>query len=247
MDMLSRLLVLNYHHVHEGVDPSFRLTPTQLRGQLQLLLSLGYQFIGLDELLRPKTPVDEHESRILVTFDDGYQDFLYYAWPILEELSIPCILFLISDYIGRWNVWDSLRTTDHRHLDLSQLRHLREKGIHFGSHSRTHPSVIYLRRDALRSEVQDSQHKLESLLGTPIRTFAYPGGHVNQRVSQVVQKYYDLAFATHFQAGARPDNLYRIPRLDASQFPEANRLVDALALHTNFIRENIQNITGSFL
>jgi carbamoyltransferase len=229
--MRTGTLVLNYHHVHDADDGAFRITPAQLRAQLQWLRAQGYAILALDELLARPAAWLEPGKRVLITFDDAYEDFLHCACPVLEELGVPSTLFVITDFIGGWNSWDRLRRSPHRHLDLDQLCRLRDRGVTFGSHSRTHCVLPRLRGEALHSEVRDSRHALERALGVRVRAFAYPGGHVNARVSGVVDDYYDLAFSTHLDAGARAGQPHRIPRIEASQFPSLYQFENALSKH----------------
>lgn len=47
---------------------------------------------------------------VLVTFDDGYRDFLIHAWPVLRRYRVPALLFVPTAYPGTgaafW--WDEL-------------------------------------------------------------------------------------------------------------------------------------------
>ena len=55
----------------------------------------NYRLISILDLLQV---IETHEplppQSVLVTFDDGYHDFLSVAWPILEHYHVPTILFL---------------------------------------------------------------------------------------------------------------------------------------------------------
>ena len=180
--------ILNYHHVHNGPDPSFRVTTAQLRMQLQWLLNARYTPIDLTKMIHSIDKFYIEEKLVLVTFDDGYENFLLHAWPILQELNVPCTLFLISDYLGGWNDWDDLKRSKQRHLSLDQLHSLQESGISWGSHTRSHPVLTHLGEPDLISELGDSQRELEQILGLPIRAIAYPGGHVNSRVCLIAER-----------------------------------------------------------
>ncbi len=207
--------VLNYHHVHDEEESFFRVTPATLRAQMEVLLAEGCVPIHLDQMVELKGTAVAPEKYVLVTFDDGYEDFEY-AWPVLQDLHIPVTLFLISDYIGGWNDWDSIRASPRRHMGLDRLKALQAEGVAFGSHSRCHPPLTLLDHNRLVSEIRDSKVALEDMLGVPVRTLAYPGGHVDRRVRAVTQRYYDLGFATHLGAHGVFGDPYRIPRFDPS-------------------------------
>jgi peptidoglycan/xylan/chitin deacetylase (PgdA/CDA1 family) len=207
--------VLNYHHVHDGPDPSFRVTPAQFQAQMGCLQEEGIRVLDLDQLLQMVNGERPVEKAVLITFDDGYEDFLN-AWPILKAMNMPCVLFLISDFLGGWNRWDPLRKTRHKHLSRAQLQALRDDGVHFGSHSRTHPALTRLNPRRLWREVRGSRQALEETLGVSVPVFAYPGGHVNRLVQTLTAWTYDAGFATDEKTGASPGQPYRIPRLEAS-------------------------------
>jgi peptidoglycan/xylan/chitin deacetylase (PgdA/CDA1 family) len=230
--------VLNYHHVHNGPDPSFRVTTAELRTQLESLLNAGYTPIDLTQMIHLTGKLDREGQPILVTFDDGYENFLLHAWPILQELRVPCTLFLLSDYLGSWNDWDDLKRSRHRHLSLDQVHSLQQSGISWGSHTRSHPVLTQLGSAELISEMCDSQRELEQSLGIPIQAIAYPGGHVNRRVCLTAERYYSLGFSTDHRAGAATGHPFRIPRFDPSF---CRNLADFQVQFHNFIKNEPQN------
>jgi peptidoglycan/xylan/chitin deacetylase (PgdA/CDA1 family) len=131
-------------------------------------------------------------------------------------LQIPATLFVISDFIGGWNDWDTIRVSRRRHMDHRQLKELQAEGLAIGSHSCTHLSLTYVDRATLLSEIRGSKHALAEMLGVPIRTFAYPGGDVDDRVRDMTARHYDLAFATSLQRKGTFGDPYLIPRFDPS-------------------------------
>jgi peptidoglycan/xylan/chitin deacetylase (PgdA/CDA1 family) len=52
------------------------------------------------ELERALTHGRFNKPPVLVTFDDGYRDFHDVAFPILQELNIPCLVFVATAFIG---------------------------------------------------------------------------------------------------------------------------------------------------
>ncbi len=82
------MLVLLYHRVH----PKFGVHPELFRKQL-LFLKRFFKVLTLKE-------AEKGRSRgVLLTFDDGFYDVYYYAYPILKELSLPAAIFVSPERV----------------------------------------------------------------------------------------------------------------------------------------------------
>ena len=130
IDNVLRILV--YHRVdwpdaHQSdLDPTLlSVTPDAFAQQMEYIahhycvISAAQLVEALDggQHLPPKA--------VMVTFDDGYRDFYTYAWPVLQRLRLPSVLFVATDYLDgqqRTMWWDRLfhaiTCTDRDHLDL---------------------------------------------------------------------------------------------------------------------------------
>ena len=233
--VVPQIPVLGYHHVHDGADDFFRTSPALFRQQMEMLIDEGYTPIGPDRLLELASATADRRY-VMVTFDDAYTDFVDYAWPILQALRIPATLFVISDAIGGWNDWDTIRWAPHRHLDADALRRLHAQGVHIGSHSRTHRPLIRLWGSRLSGELHGSQHALQEIIGVPVRTFAYPGGSESWHVRRATRSVYDLAFATNADCRGATCDRYRIPRFDPCFCGDRNVYRRTLQAHCGFGR-----------
>jgi peptidoglycan/xylan/chitin deacetylase (PgdA/CDA1 family) len=86
--------VLLYHRVH----PKFGLSPEKFRKQM-VFLKKHFKVLTLEELGEPHP-----FPSVLVTFDDGFSDFLFFAFPVLKELSIPSVLFVPPERVFNSNI-----------------------------------------------------------------------------------------------------------------------------------------------
>jgi peptidoglycan/xylan/chitin deacetylase (PgdA/CDA1 family)/GT2 family glycosyltransferase len=127
--------------------------------------------------------------RVILTFDDGYDDFLTEAFPVLQRFGFKATVFVVVDRIGKRNEWDESGGYPSRQLlSLDQIRDLHGHGVQFGSHTLTHPYLTNLSDRDLEREVRDSKCKLEDLLGTEVNSFSYPYGAVDMRVRGAVAR-----------------------------------------------------------
>jgi len=104
----QRLTVLNYHRVNDpdqsGFDmfkPNVSATPEGFAAQLDYLQQ-RFNIVSIGEIvawLRGEGDLPRHAA--LITFDDGYCDNLTHAAPFLKERSLPALIFLTTDHIGR--------------------------------------------------------------------------------------------------------------------------------------------------
>ena len=234
--VLPQIPVVNYHHVHDGPDDFFRAHPELLRAQMELLLEEGYVPTTPQRLIELKGHATWDTRYAMVSFDDAYEDFLLFAWPILKELGIPATLFVIVDAIGGVNTWDDIRQDEHRHLDLDQLRQLCAEGVVVGSHTRSHRPLIVLDDRELEDEIRGSRHDLEDLLGAAVPTLAYPGGAVDRRVCRATRRVYDLGFATDSDASGATCDPYLIARFDPCFFADPRDFRRQLTRHDGFGR-----------
>ncbi|WP_438446162.1 polysaccharide deacetylase family protein [Gorillibacterium sp. sgz5001074] len=95
----DQVAVLMYHHVHDQDKSSGTVTTKLFRDQLTYLKSKSYHFITLDELKAFMKGSPVPSNAVLITFDDGYESFYQNAYPILNELHIPAVNFIITGTI----------------------------------------------------------------------------------------------------------------------------------------------------
>jgi peptidoglycan/xylan/chitin deacetylase (PgdA/CDA1 family) len=113
----DRVRVLAYHRIDDleadpDLDPGLiSASPAAFRAQMEEI-ARRYTAITPEQLLaahRGQSPLPPRS--VLLTFDDGYQDFERQAWPILRELGLPSVLFVptsFPDSAGRGFWWDRL-------------------------------------------------------------------------------------------------------------------------------------------
>ena len=94
------LRVLTYHRLstpeaNPGLDPrNISASPRAFEQQMRLVRD-HFSVVPLERVVAAVECGEKLPARpLLLTFDDGYRDFLECAWPVLTKLSLPATLFV---------------------------------------------------------------------------------------------------------------------------------------------------------
>jgi peptidoglycan/xylan/chitin deacetylase (PgdA/CDA1 family) len=179
--------ILTYHNITNG--KGFGLTSirlTQFREQIRFLHDSGYSAITFTNLSNSSTLP---QKPIIITFDDGYESVFINAMPILDEFKMRASIFVVSNFIGRLNLWESFSIQrKFKHLNKEQLTILHSHGFEIGSHSMNHPHLPSCSSFATIDEINESKYYIEKLLNSPVISFCYPYGSYNRRVVNAVEE-----------------------------------------------------------
>ena len=217
--------ILMYHSIDE-TGPSelhrYRISPEQFEQQITYLAENGYYSITLEE--RAKS-IEDNEMLpgrpIIITFDDGYQNFSKYAWPILEKKDFGATLFIVSEKVGTKSDWDNQPNCDLPLMDWDELSKLSKRGLQIGSHSASHVSLLALTTEQIIEEGKLSKDKIIKELNIDANTFAFPYGHTDDRVSKAIaESGYSVAVGTFGGMSTFLHETHNLPRIEI--FPEDN-------------------------
>jgi peptidoglycan/xylan/chitin deacetylase (PgdA/CDA1 family) len=216
---LSRGVPVLLYHAFSESDESNRFIVTRrvFARQMRLLSLLRFNVLPYGEFARSLREGRRLPSRTAVlTIDDGYADNGELAAPILERLGFGATIFAVTGRLGAVNDWsDAAPLRGRPLLAVQQLTPLHERGIEFGAHTRTHSCLPDLPDEAVAEEVESSRKELELALGTPVHTFAYPYGRLDDRAIAAVQRAGFLsACTTEPRLACLGDHPLRIPRIE---------------------------------
>jgi peptidoglycan/xylan/chitin deacetylase (PgdA/CDA1 family) len=180
--------ILMYHHVSVAPASSrhayLHVSPRAFARQMADLLDSGFHARSLDFAAEPPAA-----REIVLTFDDGLENVFRHALPELIDARQSAIQFLVSDLLGKWNVWDeNSGAAQARLMEESQVREWLAAGNEIGAHTRTHPHLTQLSLAAAREEIFGSRRKLEDTFGCAITHFCYPYGDWNEAVRDLVRE-----------------------------------------------------------
>jgi len=167
----------------------FVLPISQFTRQIASLKRLGYCVISLEEFLRHQRHYGMLPSRsVVITIDDGYAEVPTLVYPILQQHGVPATVFLVSGMAGTHNSWANHSDLRGRPLaSWEAIRKMSPELVQFGAHTRTHPALTRMTLQQAQEEIAGSKADLESALGLPVHTFAYPFGEYNEPIQALVE------------------------------------------------------------
>jgi peptidoglycan/xylan/chitin deacetylase (PgdA/CDA1 family) len=211
-----------YHKVNDVPDNPVSVSTRQFDEQLHFLRQ-NHRVLAVDEAAQIIAGGYDFPARsVLLTFDDGYQDNLTNALPILEKYQCPAVLFLPTDYIGGGALpHDHAAPAPNPLLTWEEIATL-SKVFSIGSHGCSHRILTRMPIDEACQEITRSRQIIEQHLGAAVRWFAYPYGSVydfNDSLEQAVrQAGYDLCFTTTPGRNTGKFNRWRIRRYNVENF-----------------------------
>ena len=175
--------VLMYHAVSDTpFSPltSLFVRPGDLWAQIAALQEQGYRFYFADEY------AERPEKSVILTFDDGYEDNFTELLPILRESGAVATVFLIQNCIGR-----------EHYLSEEQILQMQASGlVRFGCHTADHVALAGQSAQEMKEQMQSCKRYLETLLGAPCRSVAYPYGSYNESVCSAAGELFSFGYTT---------------------------------------------------
>ncbi len=175
--------VLMYHMVREHRPGTrfnkLRVTPAAFARQAQWLAANGFTFVFASQLFSGEALP---ERSVCLTFDDGYEDNLTNADPVLAECGARATLYLVTDRSGGWS---SKKKAHHADDELAaepkltddQVRDMLASGRwELGGHTQTHANLAALPDEDARQEISEARDTFADRFQTQPPTFAYPFG-----------------------------------------------------------------------
>ncbi len=172
----GELVILNYHSIQP--DETFSTSPKAFAQQLEFIAA-HFRLLSLDEWLQQRgRETTDGRPAAMVSFDDGFENFYSYAYPILQQYKVPALVFVTTGFItGDCDVESRLgEYRQLRPMSWSQLRAIQTGGVMIGSHTHRHLHLGRATRAQIAEELSYSKQLLEDQLGAPIKSFAYPYG-----------------------------------------------------------------------
>ena len=209
-----RVIILCYHGVTERQerhpDDASGLHIRAQRFEAQLnYLRRHYNVVSLGQFVEArKNNVPLPDYSVVLTFDDGYRNFLTGALPRLNARKLPVAVFLITDRVraenqSNGNAWSG--ADDETFLSWNEIKQLQRHGVEFGSHTCSHRKLSQLLQPEAERELRVSHQTIGEHLSQTAMPLAFPYGAYSESVIALTRQLpYTCALTT--DAGANTDS-----------------------------------------
>lgn len=156
--------ILMYHSIADNSDDPHSVSVDAFREQISWLSEYGFNVVPLSFLLRSIQTQNYRilRKKVVLTFDDGYQDFVTNALPILLDCGTPATVFLVTDMLGGRASWRE-NGMHARLMSEDEVRYIKAQGISLGSHTLTHANLTLLDHEDLQRQLRESHDGLTRL------------------------------------------------------------------------------------
>lgn len=156
-------------------------------------------------------------DRYVFTFDDGFDDLYYRAFPLFRELGLPFTAFVTAAFVeeGRPCVFTTPPSIATPPLSWDMLEEMLASGLFtLGAHGYEHRELPSCDAQTRAEELDRPLELFQRRLGIHPRHFAYPRARWDQTSEEEVRRRYQSAVVAGWSK-ARPGgfNPQRIPRV----------------------------------
>jgi peptidoglycan/xylan/chitin deacetylase (PgdA/CDA1 family) len=189
------------------------VAPSSFAWQMKMLRLMGYTGLSMREL-EPYLAGEKRGRVVGITFDDGYQNNLKHALPILKANGFTGTCYGVSRMVGGTNSWDAGKVAEKPLMSQKDWRAWHAAGMDVGSHTQDHAKLTELPHDEAGRQITQSKKELEHMLEAEVRHFCYPYGWFRPEHEQMVRDAgYISATSTRRGRVRVGDNHYALKRI----------------------------------
>ena len=180
-----------YHNITPYED-RFSVSIKNFEKQMNFLKMLNFNSVKFIDLKK------RINKKIIITFDDAYENIFKFALPILDKLKFKATIFVVTNSLGKYNFWDSNKPNYKREkiMNEKQIKEAIKKGHEIGSHGYSHLNLKKLNLKKKKEVIIKPLNYFKKKFRYTIRTFSYPFGQYDVQSLKIVKENYKYAVTT---------------------------------------------------
>lgn len=216
------LPVLMYHSILKdgNMQNDYTVSPKLLENDLKYLKENGYTSVVVDDLINyvfygKNLP----EKCVMLTFDDGYYNNYYYAYPLLKKYGFKGVLSPIASESEKYTESGEISVT-YGIVGKNELGEMYKSGVFeiqnhsYSMHSLAPRKGINIKPNEneeeyvneITEDINKAQDYIESVTGKRAECFVYPFGAKSEITEQTVRK---LGFVCTLTCTEKPNFITR--------------------------------------
>ena len=216
------VVILCYHGVtersqrHPNDRSGLHIRADRFEAQLNYLRR-HYHVISLAEFVKARQhnlPLPDYS--VVITFDDGYRNFLTAALPRLIARNMHVSIFLITDRIqpdNQSHVDEWRESDDEKYLSWEEVKTLQQHGVEIGSHTCSHRKLSEIVPVEAERELSVSHQTIAAHLSEATMPLAFPYGSYSDAVIAMTRKLpYTCALTTDAGTNGHATDLHLLRR-----------------------------------
>ena len=210
------LPVLLYHRIvkskAETGKHNIYVTVKRFRRQMEWLRKNQISTITFRDII--ENPDISFDKKVILTFDDGYNENYFNMFPIIREFGFNAVIFLVTQqHYNSWGVIDGEPNIGL--LTNEQIIEMDKYGIEFGSHTQNHFDLTKCNTATQMREIAESKRNIESSINKKVVSFSYPFGGLNEEIKNIIKEEgYNFGVATKTGPVNFFDDLFQIRRIE---------------------------------
>lgn len=191
----DKVAIIMYHNISDkpSLLGKFAISSKQFEKDLIYIKEKGYNTITLTQLIDYVYKDGElPEKPVILTFDDGYESFYAYAYPLLKKYDMCAVMSIVGEFTDLYTNKED-HNLDYSHLNWSEVKEMSQSGnVEIQNHTygmhricngrkgcgKKCREAIESYRKVLEEDVGKLQKEILDYTGSAPNTFTYPYGYI---------------------------------------------------------------------
>ncbi len=254
----KQTVIIMYHSVLKSRQNKYICSPIQIENDIKRFIDEGYRFVLPADLIAYADGIcDLPNKTVMLTFDDGHYNFLYYVLPILERYGAKAVVSVVGAFCESSE--KDAHNPNYSYLTAQDLKIIAANPLvsianHTFDMHKTAPRHGAGRlkgetdeqyADALRRDLSKLQRLLTKNCGVTPDTFTYPFGNVTKIAQkQLPQLGFKVSLTckegvSTIKKGDKT-TLFDLKRINRSGFIDTDALFTLINNYVNALQKNTQ-------
>ncbi len=193
----SGLPIIMYHNISEkhNLLGKYTVSKQQFENDLKFIKENGYETITMEELINyVYNNTELPQKPIIISFDDSYESFYEYAYPLLQKYNMKAVNCIVGNYTDLYTSTED-HNLDYSHLNWEEVKQMSESGfVEIQNHTynlhelkgnrkgsgRIKGESIEQYKKVFTEDLLKLQEAIYKNTGKKPNTFAYPYGYISE-------------------------------------------------------------------